>query len=162
MVNQDRKWAPEPTITHSPLGQNLAPGALHMCYAQVQGLELGEEKLPRPSGRASKSLVFSPCQLVRLTWLHSGYRANREAHWLPIPNAGLVTSQQTPSGKSGQMSATNGSNDPTGHHQFGQLQMAPMTPFDTIIWPIFPKGNRPMTRPQKSTPGPNRASKVPS
>ena len=26
-----------------------------------------------------------------------------------------------------------------------QLQMAPMTPFDTIIWPNFPKGNRPMT-----------------
>ena len=29
-----------------------------------------------------------------------------------IPSAGLVSSQQTPSGKSGQMSATNGSNDP--------------------------------------------------
>ena len=27
-----------------------------------------------------------------------------------------------------------------------QLQMVPMTPFDTIIWPIFPKGNRPMSR----------------
>ena len=40
-----------------------------------------------------------------------------------------------------------------------QLQMAPMTPFDTIIWPIFPKGNRPMSRPQKSTPAPNRDSK---
>ena len=43
-----------------------------------------------------------------------------------------------------------------------QRQMAPMTPFDTIIWPIFPKGNRPMSRPQKSTPGLNRDSKVPS
>ena len=43
-----------------------------------------------------------------------------------------------------------------------QLQMAPMTPFDTIIWPSFSKGNRPMSRPQKSTPGPNRDSKVPS
>ena len=43
-----------------------------------------------------------------------------------------------------------------------QLQMAPMTPLDTIIWPIFPKVNRPMSRPQKSTPGPNRDSKVPS
>ena len=43
-----------------------------------------------------------------------------------------------------------------------QLQMAPMTPFDTIIWPIFPKDNRPMSRPHKSTPGPNRDSKVPS
>ena len=56
-----------------------------------------------------------------------------------------------------------------------QLQMAPMTPFhtinlsatncsndpiDTMIWPIFPNGNRPMSRPQKSTPGPNRDSKV--
>ena len=43
-----------------------------------------------------------------------------------------------------------------------QLQMAPMTPFDTIIWPIFPKGSRPKSRPQKITPGPNRDSKVPS
>ena len=68
------------------------------------------------------------------------------SHWLPIPSAGLVTSQQTPSV------------DPPRC----QLQMAPMTPFDTIIWPIFPKNNRPMSRPQKSTPGPNRDSKVPS
>ena len=91
-----------------------------------------------------------PCALSLLTaaanmgaqWLPW----HREAHWLPIPSAGLVTSQQTPFGKSGQMSATN----------------AQMTPFDTIIWPIFPKGNRPMSRPQKSTPGPNRDSKVPS
>ena len=85
--------------------------ALHVCFAHVQGLELGEEKLPKSFGRASKSLVLSPCYLLRLTWAHSGYRGNREAHWLPIPSAGLVTSQQTPSGKSGQMSATNGSND---------------------------------------------------
>ena len=83
-----------------------------MCYAQVQGLELGEEKLPKPSGRASSSLVLSPCQLLSLTLAQSGYRGNREAHWLPIPSAGVVTSQQTLSGKSGQMSATNGSNDP--------------------------------------------------
>ena len=83
-----------------------------MCYAHVQGLELGEEKLPKPSGRASNYLVLSPCLLFRLTWALSGYRGSREAHWLPIPSAGLVTSQQTPSGKSGQMSATNGSNDP--------------------------------------------------
>ena len=41
-----------------------------------------------------------------------GSSGNRKAHWLPIPSAGLVTSQQTPSEKSGQMSATNGSNDP--------------------------------------------------
>ena len=41
-----------------------------------------------------------------------GSSGNRKAHCLPIPSAGLVTSQQTPSGKSGQMSATNGSNDP--------------------------------------------------
>ena len=41
-----------------------------------------------------------------------GSSGNRKAHWLRIPSAGLVTSQQTPSGKSGQMSATNGSNDP--------------------------------------------------
>ena len=47
-----------------------------------------------------------------LTWAHGGYRDNREANWLPIPSAGLVTSQQTPSAKSGQMSVTNGSNDP--------------------------------------------------
>ena len=45
----------------------------------------------------SKSLLGSSC--------------NRKAHWLPIPSAGLVTSQQTLSGKSVQMSATNGSND---------------------------------------------------
>ena len=83
-----------------------------MCYPHGQGLELGEEKLPKPSGRASKSLVLSPCYLLRLTWAHSGYRGNQDAHWLPIPSDGLVTSQQTPSGKSGQMSATNGSNDP--------------------------------------------------
>ena len=83
-----------------------------MCYAHVQGLELGEEKLPKPSGRASKSLVLSPCLLLRLTWAHSGYRGNREAHWLPIPSAALVTIHQTPSRESGQMSATNGSNDP--------------------------------------------------
>ena len=82
-----------------------------MCYAQMQGLELGEEKLPKLSGRASNSLVLSPCKLLQLTWAHSGYRGNREVHWLPIPSAGLVTSQQTPSGKSGQMSATNGSNN---------------------------------------------------
>ena len=43
-----------------------------------------------------------------------------------------------------------------------KLQLAPMTPFDTIIWPILRKGNRSMSRPQKSTPGPNRDSKVPS
>ena len=83
-----------------------------MCYAHVQGLDLGEKKLPKPSGRASNSLVLSPCLLLRLTWAHSGYRGNREAQLLPILSAGLVTSQQTPSGKSGQMSATNGSNDP--------------------------------------------------
>ena len=90
----------------------MAPGALHVCYTQVQGLELGEEKLPKPSGRASNSLVLFPCKLLRLMWAHSNCRGNREAQWLPIPSAGLVTSQQTPSGKSGQMSATNGSNDP--------------------------------------------------
>ena len=82
-----------------------------MSYAQVQGLELGEEKLPKPSSRASNSLVLSPCML-RLTWAHSDYLGNRDAHWLPIPSAGPVTSQQTPSGKSGQSSATNSSNDP--------------------------------------------------
>ena len=43
-----------------------------------------------------------------------------------------------------------------------QLQMAPMTPFDTIIWPIFPKGNRPMSRPQKSTSCPNREKLSPT
>ena len=41
-----------------------------------------------------------------------GSSGNRKAHWLPIPSAGLVTSQQTLSGKSVQMSALNGSNDP--------------------------------------------------
>ena len=90
----------------------MALGALHVCYAQVQGLELGEEKLPKPSGPASKSLVLSPCKLLWLTLAQSGYRGNREAHCLPIPGAGLVTSKQKPFGKSGQMSATNGSNDP--------------------------------------------------
>ena len=83
-----------------------------MCYAQVQGLDLEKEKLPKPSGRASNSIVLSPCLLLWLTWAHSGYRGNREAYWLPIPRTGLVTSQQTPSGKSGQMSAKNVSNDP--------------------------------------------------
>ena len=93
-------------------GVDGIPGALHVCYAHLQGLELGEEKLPKPSGRASNSLVLSPSYLLRLTWAQSGYRGNREAHWLPIPSASLVTSQQTPSGKPDQMSATNGSNDP--------------------------------------------------
>ena len=51
--------------------------------------------------------------MLRLTLAHSGYRGNREAHWLPIPSAGLAKNQQTPSGKSVQMSATNGYNDPT-------------------------------------------------
>ena len=83
-----------------------------MCYAHVQGLELGEEKLPKPSGRAKQF----PCALSLLT-----AAANIGAQWLPWqpngplaanPSVGLVTSQQTPSGKSGQMSATNGSNDP--------------------------------------------------
>ena len=83
-----------------------------MCYAQVQGVELGEKKLPKPSGRASNSLVLSPCKLLWSTWAHSGYRGNREAHRLPIPSDGLVTSQQTLSGKSDQMSGTNVSNDP--------------------------------------------------
>ena len=46
--NPDRNLAPEPTITHSPLGPKLAPGALRVCYAHVQGLELD-------------SLVLSPC-----------------------------------------------------------------------------------------------------
>ena len=36
----------------------MASGALHVCYAQMQGLEFGEEKLPKPSGRAIKSLDF--------------------------------------------------------------------------------------------------------
>ena len=97
----------------------------------MEGLELGERKLPKPSGRASNSLVLSPCQLLRLTWVHSGYRGNREAHWLPISSAGLVRSQQTPSGKSGQMSATNGSNDPIWHHHFVSykwLQWPHLTP----------------------------------
>ena len=61
VANPDRNWAPEPTITHSPLGPKLAPGALHVFYVHVQGLELGEEKLPKPSARASNSLVLSPC-----------------------------------------------------------------------------------------------------
>ena len=83
-----------------------------MCYAHVHSLELKEEKLPKPSGRARKSLVLSPCKLLRLTLANSGYRGSREAHWLAIPSAGLVTNQQTLSGRSGQMSATSGSNDP--------------------------------------------------
>ena len=41
-----------------------------------------------------------------------GSSSNRKTHWLPIPSAGLVTSQHTLSGKSIQMSALNGSNDP--------------------------------------------------
>ena len=109
----------------------MEPGTLHVCYAHVQDLELGEEKLPKPSGRASNSIVLSPCQRLSLTWAHSGYRGNREAHVLPIPSAGLVTSQQTPSGKSGHLSATKGSNDPIWHHQFvsyNWLQWPQLTP----------------------------------
>ena len=50
---------------------------------------------------------------------------------LPIPSAGFVTSQQTPSGKTGQMSVTNASNDPIWHHQFvsyNWLQWPQLTP----------------------------------
>ena len=70
----------------------------------------------RKAAKTIRSCQQFPCALSLLTaavtWAHSGYRGNREAHWLPIPTAGLVKGQQTPSGKSGQMSATNGSNDP--------------------------------------------------
>ena len=38
----------------------------------------------------------------------------------------------------------------------------PMTPFDTINWPSLTKGNRLMSRPQKSIPGVKKDSKVPS
>ena len=70
----------------------------------------------RKAAQTIRSCQHFPCALSLLTaaanmgaqWL----RGNREAHWLPIPSAGLVRSQQTPYGKSGQMSATNGSNDP--------------------------------------------------
>ena len=61
LLTQTEIGAPEPTITHSPLGPKMAPGTLQVRYTQVQGLELGEEKLPKPSGRASNSLVLSPC-----------------------------------------------------------------------------------------------------
>ena len=61
VANPDRNWAPEATITHSPLGPKLAPGVLHVCYAQGESLELGEEKLSETSGRARNSLVLSPC-----------------------------------------------------------------------------------------------------
>ena len=96
----------------------------------------------RKAAQTIQSFQQFPCALsllaAVLTWAHSDYRANREAHWLPIPSAGLVTSQQTPSGNPARcqlqmvpmtpfdtikVSATNGS----------------MTPFDTIIWPIFQK-----------------------
>ena len=70
----------------------------------------------RKAAQTIRSCQQFPCALSLLTaaanMAHSGYRGNREAHWLPILSAGLVTNQQTPSGKSGQMSATNGSNDP--------------------------------------------------
>ena len=131
---------------HSPQGPNLAPGAFHVCYTHVQGVELGEENLPKPTGRTSNSLVLSPCYLLRLTGAHSGYRGNGEAHWLLIPVSALSQVNRHLLVNLARC----------------QLQRAPMTPFDTIIWTIFPKGNRPMSRPQKSTPGPNRDSKVPS
>ena len=66
-------------------------------------------------------LITLLVHLTRMGWLAGfldnsksllGSSGDRKAHWLPIPSAGLVTSQQTPSGKSGQMSATNGSNYP--------------------------------------------------
>ena len=70
----------------------------------------------RKAAQTIRSCQQFPCAFSLLTaavtWAHSGYRGNREAHYLPIPSASLVTSQQTLSGKSGQMSATNGSNDP--------------------------------------------------
>ena len=69
-------------------------------------------------------LLFLITSLVHLTRMGSlagfldnsksllGSSGNRKAHWLPIPSAGLLTSQHTLSGKSVQMSALNGSNDP--------------------------------------------------
>ena len=89
-----------------------------MCYAQVQGLELGEEKLPKPSGRVSNSLVLSPCLTAA---------ANMGAQWLPWqPRGPLAANSPAPA-----LSQVN-------RHLLvnpdrGQLQMAPMTPFDTII-----------------------------
>ena len=89
----------------------------------------------RKAAQTIRSCQQIPCALSLLTaaakWAHSGYRGNRDAHWLPIPSAGLVTSQQTPSGKSCQMSATNGSNDPIWNHQFvcyKSLQWPHLTP----------------------------------
>ena len=83
-----------------------------MCYAHVQGLELGGRK-------AAQTIRVVPA--IPLCSLLLTAAANMGAQWLPWQprgplaantSAGLVTSQQTPSGKSGQMSATNGSNDP--------------------------------------------------
>ena len=70
----------------------------------------------RKAAQTIRSCQHIPCALSLLT-----AAANMGAQWLPWqpngplaanPSVGLVTSQQTPSGKSGQMSATNGSNDP--------------------------------------------------
>ena len=70
----------------------------------------------RKAAQTIRSCQQFPCALSLLTAAaNMGAHLlpwNGEAHWLPIPSAGLVTSQQTTSGKSGQTSATNGSNDP--------------------------------------------------
>ena len=115
-------------------------------FAHVQGLDFGEENLPKPSGRASKALLLSPCYLLRLTWAHSGYLATERptGYQSPVPVLSQVNRHLLV------------------NPARCQLQMAPMTPFDTLIWPIFPKGNRPMIRPQNLTTGPNRDSKEPS
>ena len=75
---------------------------------------------PGTWGRKAAQTIRS-CQQFRCALSLLTAAANMGAQWLPwqprgplaaFPSAGLVTSQQTASGKSGQMSATNGSNDP--------------------------------------------------
>ena len=105
----------------------------------------------RKAAQTIRSCQQFPCALSLLT-----AAANMGAQWLPWqPRCALAANpQRRPLSQVNRHLLVNPARC--------QLQMAPMTPFDTIIWPIFPKSKRPMSRPQKSTPGPNRDSKKPS
>ena len=105
----------------------------------------------KKAAQTIRSCQQFPCVLSVLT-----AAANMGAQWLPWQRRGPLSAKFTKPALS-QVNTHLLVNPAR-----CQLQMAPMTPFDTIIWPIFPKGNRPLSRPQKSTHGPNRDSKVPS
>ena len=120
----------------------------------------------RKAAQTIRSSQQFPCALSLLT-----AAANMGAQWLPWqPRGSLAANAQCrPCHKS---TSTFWKIRPDVSYKWLQrphltpsichLQLPPMTPFDTIIWLIFPKGNRSMSRPQKSSPGSNRDSKVPS